>query len=197
MRGVPSAAAPRCSAVQLGAEGGGPVAYARDGLRLGTGDEEYEGGLREHLDGRGVPADPSAVRDDVGGRVRGVGELREGPAERGPQPREPGRLLGVPEPDEHFEPTAQRLYVVPELVRYEATAGGRGDGQHAGVRVQRPAVRGGTAVHEVAAGRVGLGEQHPAGPDGGEGDGRRGDAGGTFVGGEGDEGHGVCDSLRR
>lgn len=178
--------------MQLGGEGGGPVAYARDGLRLGAGDEEDEGRLREHLDGGGVPRDPAAVGDDVGGRVRRVGKVSEGPAEGRPQPGEPGGLLGVPEPDEHLESTAQRLYVVPELIRYEPSARGGGDGQHAGVGVQRTAVRGGTAVHQVTAYRIGLRQQSPAGPDRGEGDGGRGDAGGTLVGGESDERHVSC-----
>ena len=145
--------------------------------------------MREEFDGGGVPADPAAVGDDVGGRVRGVGELREGTAEGGPQPGEPGGLLGDTEPDEDFEPTAQRLYVVPELIRYEATAGRGRYRQHAGVGVERPAVRGGAAVHEVAAGGVRLGEQDPAGPDGRQGHRGGGDAGGTLVGGEGDERH--------
>ncbi len=177
MRGVRETGGAARTAVQLGGESGGAVAHPRDGLGLGTRDEQHERGMREQVDDRGVPADASAVGDDVGGRVRGVTELREGTAEGGPEPGEPGGLLGDTEPDEHFEPAAQRLYVVPELIGNEAAPSGRGNGQHAGVGVEHPAVRGGTAVDEVTAGRVGLGEQRPPRPDRRERDGRGGHAG--------------------
>lgn len=179
------------AAVQLGGERGGPVADARDGLGFGTGEQQHQGGVREEFDGRGVPADAPAVGDDVGGRVRGVRELRERPAQGGPESGETGGLLGHPEADEDFEPAAQRLDVIPELVGHEPAAGGRRDRQHAGVGVQRAAVGRRAAVHEVAARRVGLGEQDPAGPDRRECHGGGGDSGGTLVCGEGDERH-VC-----
>ena len=62
----------------------------------------------------------------------------------------------------------QLLHVLPDLLRLHAAAGDDGQAEHPAPRVEVAAAHGREPVHEVAAGRVALGQQNRTRPHSGE-----------------------------
>ena len=89
------------------------------------------------------PSAPSLPQSAMTSPPRQRGEQ---PAERTPERRQAGALLGVDDPGEHVKAAGELLGVLPELARLQAAARRHREGEQAAAGVKRVAVGGGKAV---------------------------------------------------